>query len=222
MRIRREKDPEIYTKRQIQIRKYEKKGLISRNKIKKVVEKQGAMTVCDQLDGGEELQQSAMLAGEILKPVTKVSEKGAALFKESVLEKKRKKYKISTMGEKRDKDAVTAKASREARTKEKYKVVSREKTDTGKDIKTPEKQGTKGKGSLRNRKIKVFLEKRKTKKQTDNPEEQNRDLFVGKAKVYGTQAALTALGILGGIMSLVALVLLTQMICLQNLQLSRK
>ena len=89
--------------------------------------------ISEQVDGGEELQQSALLAEEILRPVTKVSEKGAALFEESVLEKKRKKYKIFRQEERKDKDAVTAKASREARAREKNKVVSGEKTDAGKE-----------------------------------------------------------------------------------------
>ena len=208
MRIRRKKNPDIHTKRQMQIRKHREKKIYqsSRNKIKKAVETQGAKTVCDQLDGGEELQQSAMLAGEILRPVTKVSEKGAALFKESVLEKKRKKYKVATPGEKKDKDLVSTKASRETRAREKNKVISKENAENPKGSIGSEKQGTKGKRSLRNRKIKAFLEKRKTKKQMDNPEDQNGNLFGSTAKVYGTRAALTIFGILGGIMSLIALV----------------
>lgn len=98
-----------------------------KRKIKQHAKARVTKNISEQVEGGEELQQSVMLAGEILRPVTNVSEKGAALFKESVLEKKREKYKISTPGEKKDTDAVTAKASRENRAKEKNKMVSREK-----------------------------------------------------------------------------------------------
>ena len=52
-----------------------------RRRIKQRAKARVTKNISEQMDGGEELQQSAMLAGEILRPVTKVSEKGVALWK---------------------------------------------------------------------------------------------------------------------------------------------
>ena len=207
--IRRKKNPYIHTKRQIQIRKHleKKKHRNSHNRIRKVVETEGAKKVSDQLEGGEELHQSALLAKEGLRPVTVLSVKGTELFKESVLEKKRKKYKVATSGEKRGKDVVSVKECQEARARERNKVVSREKMDAGKGSQGSEKQGLNVKRSSRSRKIKAFLEKRKAQVQTgDNLRNQNLGFIGSKIKGYGVKAALTILGILGGILSLIALV----------------
>jgi len=178
-----------------------------KRKIKQYAKAGVTKNISDQLDGGEELHQSALLAGAVLRPVTAISGKGEELFKESVLEKKRKKYKVATPGEKKGKDVVSVKESQEARAREKNKIVSKEKTETGKSPQWSEKQGTTGKRSLRTRKIKVFLEKMKAKQmQATNSEKQNLDLIGSKAKIHGTKAALTILGMLGGILSLIALV----------------
>ena len=68
-----------------------------------------------------------MLAGEVLRSVTGLSGKGTELFKESVLEKKRKKYRIVSLAGEKIKEKVSAKENREVRAREKNKVVSKEK-----------------------------------------------------------------------------------------------
>ena len=210
MKIRDKKNPDIHTKRQMQIRKHteKKKYRKPQNRIKKAAEATGSKKISDQLDGGEELHQSAQLAGEILRPVTVMSEKGAALLKESVLEKKRKKYKVVTPRKDNNQEVKGVKTNREAKAREKNKVVSkdRDKAESGKTPQQSKKQGGNGKRSLRSRKIKAFLEKRKAKMQADNPENQNTDFIGSKIKGYEIKAALAILGVLGGILSLIVLI----------------
>ena len=57
---------------------------------------------------------------------------GAALFKESVLKKKRKKYKIVSPAGEKIKETVSSKENRETRAREKNKVIFGEQLETGK------------------------------------------------------------------------------------------
>ena len=178
-----------------------------KRKIKQYTKAGVTKNISNQLDGGEELHQSTQLAGEILRPVNALSEKGAALFKETVLEKKRKKYKVVTPQKDKKKEAKDVKANREAKAREKNKVVSkdRDKAKFGKTSPQSKKQGGNGKRSLRSRKIKAFIEKRKATMQADHPENPHSDLLGGNVKVWETKAALAILGVLGGILSLIVL-----------------
>ncbi len=53
----------------------------------------GAKTMTDQMDGGAEVQQSAMIMYEASKPVTGTASRGAELFKRQVLEEKKRRIK---------------------------------------------------------------------------------------------------------------------------------
>lgn len=177
--------------RNLNVKKKDSKSraISMKRKIKQYAKAGVAKNISGQLDGGEELHQSTQLAGEILRPVTALSEKGTAHFKESVLEKKRKKYKVVTLNKDKNQETKDVKANREARAREKNKVVSRDrdKAESGKTPLQSKKQGGNGKRNLRTRKIKAYLEKRKAKMQTDNPESQNSDFIGSKIKGYGSK-----------------------------------
>lgn len=91
----------------------------------------GAKTATDQMEGGKELQQSAMIAYEASRPVTGTASRGAKLFQKQVIEKKIKKVNTSKkIAKKAAKDTaknVAKKAAKET-TKEVSKAVAKETT----------------------------------------------------------------------------------------------
>ena len=59
-----------------------------------------ASTTVNQLEGGEEIRNSAMIASTIARPVTGSASKGAALFRKKVLEERKAKIKKVEDGKK--------------------------------------------------------------------------------------------------------------------------
>ena len=77
-------------------REQKKKSRSNTKNLLKAAETGSTKVVSEQMEGGEELHQASMLAYEALRPVSAVTGKGASLLKESILEQKRRKYKIVT------------------------------------------------------------------------------------------------------------------------------
>lgn len=57
---------------------------------------ESAKKVADQMDGGEEVQQASMLMYEVSRPLTSVANRSNDIIKQSLVEQKRKKYKVVT------------------------------------------------------------------------------------------------------------------------------
>lgn len=239
----------------------QKKSHSNTKSLIKAAEVETTKAVSEQLEGGEEVHQASLLAYEVLRPVSAATGKGASLLKESMLEQKRRKYKIVTpMAESGilSKQSVVNKASKTAinkvakNTAKRTAKVEIEKTtkaaakraakETAKTVtKTTTKAvvstagtvaGTAATGvggvligqaagevaglaidykdmrqTVRNRKIKFFLDKMKAEqKQTDSVAKMVRDIIGSKAKFYVGKASLAMIGVLGGALSLIALV----------------
>ncbi|MBQ8232515.1 MAG: hydrolase [Lachnospiraceae bacterium] len=73
-----------------------KKSRSNTKRLIKAAEVETTKAASEKLEGGEEVHQASMLAYEALRPVSAATGKGASLLKESMLEQKRKKYKIVT------------------------------------------------------------------------------------------------------------------------------
>ena len=73
-----------------------KKSRSNIRRLIKVAEAETTKAASEQLEGGEEVHQASMLAYETLRPVSAATGKGVSLLKESILEQKRRKYKIVT------------------------------------------------------------------------------------------------------------------------------
>lgn len=73
-----------------------KKSRSNTKRLIKAAEVETTKAASEQLEGGEEVHQASMLAYEALRPVSAATGKGASLLKESMLEQKRRKYKIVT------------------------------------------------------------------------------------------------------------------------------
>ena len=92
----------------------------------------GGKTVTDQLEGGEELQQSAMIMYEASRPVTGTASRGAELFKRQVINRQKQKIKkadaAKKIGKKGAKSAAknTAKGAAKKVAKESTKKVAKE------------------------------------------------------------------------------------------------
>lgn len=92
----------------------------SRSKTKRLIkaaEVETTKAATEQLEGGEEVHQASMLAYETLRPISSATGKGASFLKESILEQKRRKYKIVTPADKNSmvsKQSVVNKASKVA------------------------------------------------------------------------------------------------------------
>ncbi len=88
----------------------------------------GAKVASDQIEGGQELQQSAMLAYEATRPVVGTASKGAELFKRQAAEQAKKRIKKVNAGKKIAKK--TAKASAKKVAKDTSKTVVKETAKT--------------------------------------------------------------------------------------------
>lgn len=94
----------------------------------------GAKTVSDQMDGGQEVQQSAMIMHEVSKPVTGITSKGSRLFREKVIKQQKLKIKRVDAGSKIGKKSVketskkAAKETAKKATKGTAKKVAKETT----------------------------------------------------------------------------------------------
>ncbi len=241
--------------------KQKKKSRGNTKSLIKAAEIETTKAASKQLEGGEEVHQASMLAYETLRPVSAATGKGASLLKESILEQKRRKYKIVTpMAESGmiSKQSVVNKASKTAinivtkntakraakagAVKSTKAAVKKAAKETAKTVtKTTTKAvvstagtvaGTAATGvggvligqaagevaglaidykdmrqTVRNRKIKFFLDKMKAEqKQTDSVAKMVRDIIGSKAKFYVGKASLAMIGVLGGALSLIALV----------------
>lgn len=165
----------------------------------KAAEVETTKAASEQLEGGEEVHQASMLTYEALRPVSAAAGKGASLLKESMLEQKRRKYKIVTpAGENSmvSKQSVVNKAPKTSVNKQATGEVAGLAIDY-KDMKQ----------TVRNRKIKFFLDKMKAEqKQADSVAKMVRDIIGSKAKFYVGKAAVAIFGVLGGSVSLIALI----------------
>ena len=85
-----------------------KKSRGNTRRLIKAAEAETTKAASEQLEGGEEVHQASMLAYETLRPVSAATGKGVSLLKESMLEQKRRKYKIVIPA---DKNSVVAKQS---------------------------------------------------------------------------------------------------------------
>ena len=85
-----------------------KKSHSNTKRLIKAAEAETTKAASEQLEGGEEVHQASMLAYETLRPVSAATGKGVSLLKESMLEQKRRKYKIVIPA---DKNSVVAKQS---------------------------------------------------------------------------------------------------------------
>ncbi len=88
----------------------------------------GAKVASDQIEGGQELQQSAMLAYEATRPVVGTASKGAELFKRQAAEQAKKRIKKINAGKKNAKK--TAKGSAKKAAKDASKAVAKETAKT--------------------------------------------------------------------------------------------
>ena len=219
----------------------------------KAAEVETTKAASEQLEGGEEVHQASMLTYEALRPVSAAAGKGASLLKESMLEQKRRKYKIVTpAGENSmvSKQSVVNKASNAAVNKVAKNTAKRAaKVGAAKTAKETAKTVTKTttkvvvstagmvavtattgvggvligqaagevagcaidykdmKQTVRNRKIKFFLDKMKAEqKQADSVAKMVRDIISSKAKFYVGKAAVAIFAVLGGSVSLIALI----------------
>ena len=94
--------------------KAEQSGVVNQNQVKqktkdrvkkkdsnlKYVGVAGAKTATDQLEGGEELQQSAMVAYGLAKPITGTVSKTSEAMKQAMLEEHKRKLKVVEPGKK--------------------------------------------------------------------------------------------------------------------------
>lgn len=85
----------------------------------------GAKTATDQMEGGEELQQSAMVAYGLAKPITETVSKTSEAMKQAMLAKRKRKLKVVEPGKK------TASKTAKATVKKTTKKVAK---DTGKKV----------------------------------------------------------------------------------------
>ena len=94
-----------------------KKSHSNTKRLLKAAEVETTKAASEQLEGGEEVHQASMLAYEALRPVSAATGKGVSLLKESMLEQKRRKYKIVTPADKNSmvsKQSIVNKASKTA------------------------------------------------------------------------------------------------------------
>ena len=213
----------------------QKKKFRNTKRFIKAAEVETTKAASEQLEGGEEVHQASLLAYEALRPVSAAAGKGANHLKESMLEQKRRKYKI--VKTKTAKHAVkagtekTAKAVAKKAAKETAKTVTKTTTkavvSTAGTVAGTATTGVGGvligqaagevaglaidhkdmRQTVRNRKIKFFLDKMKAKQNhTDSVAKMVRDIIGSKAKFYVGKAAVAILGVLGGIVSIIALV----------------
>ena len=95
----------------------QKKSHSNTKRLLKAAEAETTKAASEQLEGGEEVHQACMLAYEALRPVSAATGKGVSLLKESMLEQKRRKYKIVTPADKNSmvsKQSIVNKASKTA------------------------------------------------------------------------------------------------------------
>jgi len=85
----------------------------------------GAKTATDQMEGGEELQQSAMVAYGLAKPITETVSKTSEAMKQAMLAERKRKLKVVEPGKK------TASKTAKATVKKTTKKVAK---DTGKKV----------------------------------------------------------------------------------------
>ena len=88
----------------------------------------GGKVMTDQIDGGQEIQQSAMIMYEASKPVTGTASRGAELFKQQVINRQKLKIKKVDAGKKIAKKGVKSTAQKVA--KESSKKVAKESDET--------------------------------------------------------------------------------------------
>lgn len=84
----------------------------------------GGKVMTDQIEGGQEIQQSAMIMYEASKPVTGTASRGAELFKRQVINRQKRKIKKVDTGKKIAKKGVKGTAQKVA--KESAKTVAKE------------------------------------------------------------------------------------------------
>lgn len=88
----------------------------------------GGKVMTDQIEGGQEIQQSAMIMYEASKPVTGTASRGAELFKQQVINRQKLKIKKVDAGKKIAKKGVKGTAKKVA--KESGKKVAKESAKT--------------------------------------------------------------------------------------------
>ena len=88
----------------------------------------GSKVMTDQIEGGQEIQQSAMIMYEASKPVTGTASRGAELFKRQVINQQKRKIKKVETGKKIAKKGVKGTAKKVA--KESSKKVAKESAKT--------------------------------------------------------------------------------------------
>lgn len=119
-----------------------KKSIKTKNSTIKLAGAAGANTALNQMEGGEELKEAAFLAYEASRPVTGTASKGAALFRQRVMEERARKIKKVDAGKKVARKSVkssakltakktakdTAKVAAKKAAKETAKTVAKETT----------------------------------------------------------------------------------------------
>ena len=214
---------QIRTVNQKQVMQKTKDSIKKKKSNLKYVKFAGVKTATDQMEGGEELQQSAMVAYGLAKPITGTVSKTSEAMKQAMLAERKRKLKVVEPGKK-----ATSKATKGAVKKTTKKVAkdSSKKVakDTAKDIaKKVAKDTTKAvtkttmtvatttagtalapgvatdykdmQVSNRNRKIKFFLDKMNAQnKQTDSFAKLVKDLLVNRA-MTAIKAAVSTIGI---------------------------
>lgn len=72
----------------------------------------GGKVMTDQIEGGQEMQQSTMIMYEASKPVTGIASRGAELFKRQVINQQKRKIKEADAGKKIAKKGVKGTAKK--------------------------------------------------------------------------------------------------------------
>ena len=88
----------------------------------------GGKAATDQIEGGEELQQSAMIMYEASRPVTGTASRGAELFKRQAINKQKLKIKKVDAGKKLAKKGAKNTAKKEEKKKKTNKIKLENKT----------------------------------------------------------------------------------------------
>ncbi len=179
----------------------------------------GGKVMTDRIEGGQEIQQSAMIMYEASKPVTGTASRGAELFKRQVInQQKRKIKKVAKESAKtvaKETSKVVAKTATTATTTAAGTAVSPgvgtvigiaagEVVGEAVAYKMDRQDMT---NNIRSRKIKFFLDKMKAQdEQTDSLAKLVKDIFVQKGMFVAKYVAKLVLPILLGLVLLVSVV----------------
>ena len=205
------------TLNQKQVKQKFKAGTRKKDSNLKYVGLVGAKTTTDQLEGGEELQQSAMVSYGIAKPIVGTVSKTSGAMKQAMLAERKRKLKVVESGKMAP--SKVAKSTVKKTTKKVAKDTTKAITKTATTVATTTAGTTLAPGvgtvigvaagyvagvavdykdmqvTNRNRKIKFFLDKMNAKnKQTDSFAKLVKDLLVNRA-MTAVKAAAPTIGI---------------------------